>query len=174
MTLHLLPTLADSIPDISSVPAEFVRSFFIMLAFVLGLIATGWVCYRKGARVSGHKDEPLHVAQPVEIKKHPEYAPREETRREIHALDQKIEKFRDEWLDKLNESQRKASDEIKDLMEAGHKREMSIITAMGGVRDDLTKTVAAECRELRKKADADAAHMHKRIDDFIRLAGGKK
>ncbi len=153
--------------DISAVPADFVKYFFIMFAFVAGL----YFAHRKGKQASGTRDEPVNIEQPLEIKKTPVYARKEEVERmqkEISRVMQAGDERRVEIINAIHGSERRMIDEVKDL----HERLNPVAEGFKGhaaLLDQIDKRLSAS--ELARRDEN--ARMQQRIDDAIRASSSK-
>lgn len=138
--LASLSILASAAPDISSVPADFVKNFLIMAAFVAAVYGGR----RWGLKSSGKADDPLHLKQPLEITKAPRYAHKRDTEAAIAALNAKVESMARENLRSHNQTAAK----INQVIEGGAQRETNIIKAMGDMEARITSGVLKECKDM--------------------------
>lgn len=129
--------------DISSVPAEFVKYFMMMLAFVGGL----YYAHRKGKQASGTKDEPLNISQPLEIKKRTEYALKEETSSDLAKLETTLTAMNRESVRQAQHT----SEQINDVIKAGADRENKILAAVHDMEKRFTSLVLVEVKALHER-----------------------
>lgn len=175
-------------PDISGVPADFVKHFMIMMGFVLAL----WGGRAWGRR--GRKEDPLHLHQPLEVKASDEVA----RKSELAQLRRDFEGFRAE-----NQSQHQAAvtagqQRVTALSEVLDQETTEIMDRVERLREGLTEKLDREFRSLHEKlaqmGERVAAHhaeipnlkerledltdryntaipaIHRRIDDAVRLS----
>lgn len=126
--------------DIGNVPAEFVKYFFIMLGFVL----TGFVAFRKGTQARGTKDEPVNVQQPLEVKRTPEYALKEETSSDLAKLETSLTAMSRESMRQAQHT----SDEIAGILKSGAEREGRLLAAVHDMEKRFTKLMIEEVKSL--------------------------
>lgn len=129
--------------DISSVPADFVKYFAIMLAFVAGL----YLAHRKGTQATGTKEEPVNVAQPLEVKRSAEYAHKNETQSELKKLDDKMEAMARENLRQHNTQGGK----LADVITAGAERENTILRAIHDMEHRVTTAMLKEMKDIHER-----------------------
>ncbi|MBB5033158.1 hypothetical protein [Prosthecobacter vanneervenii] len=135
-------TLASS-TDISSVPADFVKYFMIMVGFVI----TGLLAYRKGTAAKGTKDEPLNVAQPLEVKKRTEYARKEETQSELDKLENTLNAMNRESVRQAQHT----SEELASVAKAGAEREGRLMQAVHDMEKRFTQLMINEVKGLHDR-----------------------
>lgn len=150
--------------DIGGVPAEYVKNFFIMLAFIGGL----YLSHRKGAQSKGTKDDPVNVAQPLEIKKRTEYAPKEEVSRLQEWLEE-LTRAGDERGSKIIEALHKAEHRMLDEIKSLHER-LNPVAEQTKAQGATLTGIGERLLNLETGQRDEVRHMHQRIDDFIRLA----
>jgi hypothetical protein len=129
--------------DISGVPAEYVKNFFIMLAFVIGL----WAAHRKGTQAKGTKAEPLNIAMPVDVRHVEDFALKKETNVELEKLGGTIQAMARENL----RQHEQAGQRIQSVIKAGSEREGSIINAMHEMETRFTKLMLAEMKTIHER-----------------------
>lgn len=186
-------TILSQVPDISSVPADQVKWWFLMAAFALGM----YVLARRAKTRTGGSDEPLHLQQPVHVQKAAEYAPKEETARHIQTLSAKMESMARENLRQHNAAADKVDARLREIMAAGGKRGEKIMACIIAMEQRMGQLVREEVRNVHERvnplAEKVSAHgsaiewierklsacwdaitgLGKRIDDAIRLFGSK-
>lgn len=144
--------LAQAAPDISGVPADFVKYFMIMLGFVLALYG-GMTIGRKGT-----KGNPLHLEQPVSVDANVSHAP-------VYAHQSALEKLRADMESRTRENLRQHEDDAKQLtavIEAGNQRLQQMLTALHEMETRMTNATLKEIRTLHERinpiAEASASH----------------
>ena len=129
-------------PDISGVPAEFVKNFMVMLGFALAL----WGGRALGRR--GRKEDPVHVQQPLVVQANDEVV----RKSELAQLRTDFENFRAE-----NQAQHQAA------VTAGQNR----VTALSEVLDEETSEILERVEKLREglteKLDREFRLLHEKI-----------
>lgn len=158
--------------DISNVPAEFVKYFVQLVVFFIGAGVTGFVAYRKGKQANGSKEEPVNIAQPLEIKHTARYAHKEEVekvnlevKRIIEAGDERQEKI----IGAIGESERRLLSEVKDL----HVR-LNPVAEASKEHAALLEQINHRLTNYERLRQEESHRIHQRIDDAIRLSTGKK
>ncbi|MFZ2279869.1 MAG: hypothetical protein WAW39_18875 [Prosthecobacter sp.] len=158
--------------DISAVPPEFVKWFMVMLFALIAAAGTGFVAYRKGRQANGSKDEPVNIAQPLEIKHTTRYAHKDdvekvnlEVKRIIDAGDERQEKI----IDAIGEAERRLMTEVKDL----HIR-LNPVAAASSAHAALLEQINHRLTNHEKLRQEESQRIHQRIDDAIRLSSAKK
>lgn len=142
---------ADSSSGISSVPDWFVKYFVMMAAFFGGL----WLAYRRGQRVSGTREEPINIAQPlavsvdteVKVRQAQEWASKSEVAQELASLEQRMEAMGRENLRQHNATAK----QIADLLKAGADRRAEILQALHGSEQRTQGTVLQEARRIHER-----------------------
>lgn len=144
--------LAQADGGISSVPAEYVKNFLIMAGFFAAL-SFGHVWGRKG-----RQEDPVHIHQPLNVKKAAEYALKEETAHELKTLDERIESMARENLRAHSAAQLSLSK----VIEAGEHRSAKILTALHDMEQRMTASMIAEVKDVHNRinplAEKIAAH----------------
>ncbi len=69
-------TLASS--GIDSVPADYVKNFLIMVGFLCTSGISAYVAYSKGKKVSGTREDPVNIKQPLHVREVVEHAEKPE------------------------------------------------------------------------------------------------
>lgn len=135
-------TFLAQTPDISGVPADFVKNFMIMLGFALAL----W-----GGRVWGRRgraEDPVHLHQPLVVQANDEVV----RKSELALLKTDFENFRAE-----NQAQHQAA------ALAGQQR----VTALSEVLDEETSEIVERVEKLREglteKLDREFRLLHEKI-----------
>jgi len=150
--------------DISSVPAEFVK-YFIMMVLALGWAHTK---YRQSQKPNGSKEEPVSIAQPLEIKHTAQYAHKSEVEK-IQAILSETTKAGDERrLEILNAilgSERRLLGEVKDL----HVR-LNPVAEGFKAHEATLKQIHHRLSESERERRDESNRMQTRIDDAIRAA----
>lgn len=135
----MLPLLAEN--DISGVPAEFVKSFMIMVGFLIAL--GGGIAW--GRR--GSKESPLHVEQPVDVNAQVTHAPVYAHRTELDAVKADIERRTRENL-RQHEDNR---EQLTAVIAAGNERLQSMLTALHDMETRMTTATLAEIRGIHER-----------------------
>lgn len=154
--------------DIGNVPADFVK-YFIMMA---GFVATGWVAFRKGKEASGTKDEPLNVAQPLEVKKTTEYAARHDVEKLKTSIEEILKAGEDRQLRiiaAVHDAEKRQLAEIKDI----HER-LNPVAENGKAHGLMLESLSKRHDAAEAERRADVRLMQQRIDDMIRLSSHTK
>ncbi|MCF7785576.1 MAG: hypothetical protein K9N47_05605 [Prosthecobacter sp.] len=154
--------------DISSVPAEFVKYFIMMVAFIAGL----YIAHRKGKQANGSKDEPLNIEQPLEVKKAPRYAHKEEVEKvnlEVRRIIQAGDERQGKIIEAIGQSERRLLVEVKDL----HIR-LNPVAAASSAHAALLEQINHRLTNHEKLRQEESQRIHQRIDDAIRLSTSKK
>jgi hypothetical protein len=132
----MLLLLAQSAQDISSVPADDVKSFFIMLAFVLGLAALGGGGYILGKR--GTKADPIHVHQPVKVDATTRAAAEHAHQSELDELRALFENERQANMEEHKSHRAALAAMLQQITDKGNSRELNIINAINEAKDSIT------------------------------------
>lgn len=141
---------ASNDSGINAVPAEFIKYSIIL---VIAAITT-WAAYRRGKMSSGSRDEPVHLAQPVEVKAHIEFAPKIETERRFNDFALELKGVRDEMDAHRRESIREynvLTKQLNDVLQAGGERENKVLSAMHEMERRLTTTTLHELKDIHTR-----------------------
>jgi hypothetical protein len=133
--------LAQSSPDISSVPADFVKNFLIMFGFV----TIGAGAYIFGRR--GSKGSPMHIEQPVSVDATVSAAP-------VHAHQSAVDELRQRMEAMARENMREHNahrDTLRALLERGNERETSILNAIHDLQTTLTRDTLDELKDIHNR-----------------------
>ena len=133
-----LSLIAQAAQDISSVPADFVKSFLIMMAFMAAL-GGGVMWGRRGS-----KGSPLHVEQPVSVDATVSHAP-------VYAHHSELEKLRQHIDAVARENLRQhqtAAGQLQDVITAGHDRQTTILSALGQMETRMSALLSKETKEI--------------------------
>lgn len=148
----MLDLIAQSTPDISSVPADFVKSFLIMLAFVAAL-GGGVMLGRRGS-----KGSPISLESPVSVDANVSHAP-------VYAHASSLEKMRADMEARTRENMRQHEESAKQVaavIEAGNQRLQSMLSALHDMETRITTATITEVRSLHERinpiAEASASH----------------
>lgn len=148
----MLPLLAQGI---DSVPAEFLKHLVtVILAGV-----TAYLGFLKGRR--GRSDDPVHLAQPVQVKQAIEHASKEEMQR----IEKRADKT-DAKLDELREKLLKAGDEREGRLSKGIKDEVSKLRAEHAETVRSIRQEIQDARDQALKAQLSAASHAAQIEDL--------
>jgi hypothetical protein len=149
--------LADA--DISSVPADYVKNFLIMAGFFAAL-TFGHVWGRKGRR-----EDPVHIHQPLKVRKDTEYALKEETAHELKSLDERIESMARENL----RAHSAAQQSLAKVIEAGEHRSAKILSALHDMEQRMTASMIAEVKDVHNRINpiAEKLAAHDGLIDWI-------
>lgn len=168
----LMIMLAQSATDISAVPADFVKWFFVMLAFVVSIGLAAFMAYRKGRQASGTHADPLNIAQPLGIKMKVEYALKEEVHEIRQNITRMIQAGNDQHKDVIaavSGSERRLMMEVKDV----HER-LNPVAEASKAHEATLKAIQDRLAASEHARQIDTTHMQQRIDDAIRAASSKK
>lgn len=150
--------------DISSVPSDFVKYFFMMVFALLGAAGTGFVMYRKGRQASGTSDDPVNIKSPVTIKKLASYA----HKKDLEKLQRAVAKA------SLAGEERRVNIihviHVIHEMEQRIRRDLKPISDMVVVHEAMITQLNHRVAEGERARRDDAARMQQRIDDAIRAA----
>lgn len=141
--------------DIGSVPADFVKYFMMMAGFLI----TGWLAYRKGQQAKGTKEEPLNVAQPLQVQHAPEFADAEdveELEKGASEISERITQMQQTFLTKLHELG-------KETLSG-----MGEIKSMASRHDALIQQMEHRLSSLEKSHSDAVQRLHSRIDDTLK------
>lgn len=136
-----LPSMLAQSTDISSVPADFVKYFFMMTAF-LAALGGGIAWGRRGS-----KGSPIHVEQPVSVDANVTHAP-------VFAQQSALDKLRADMETRTRENLRQHEESAKQLsavIEAGNHRLQSMLTALHEMESRMTTATLAEIRSLHER-----------------------
>lgn len=152
-TLTTLTALtAQAGGDISAVPADFVKNFFVMLAFAVG-VGGAWYVGRRG-----QAGDPLHVQQPLSVDASVTQAPIYAQRSEVDALKADIERRTRENLRQHEETAR----QLAAIVNAGHERQQTILQALSGMESRMTTATLKELKDIHERlnplAEQGASH----------------
>lgn len=128
-------------PDIGGVPADFVKSFLIMMAF-MGALGGGVIWGRRGS-----KGSPMHIEQPVSVDATVSHAP-------VYAHQTSLEKLRADMESRTRENLRQHEENSKHLtaaLEAGNERLQSMLTALHEMETRMTTATLSEIRGLHER-----------------------
>lgn len=140
-----LPSLiAQSLPDISTVPSDQVK-WFVMLA---GWALVGWLLIRRSKAPSGGRDEPLHLGQPVEVKQAAEYASKGETAKAIQTLNQQMDNMARENLRQHNSAGDKIAKRLDEVLRAGADREQKLLKEFHEMELRIGKQVIEQAEKI--------------------------
>lgn len=137
----MLSILAQASTDISSVPADYVKNFFIMLAFVAAL-GGGVICGRRGSQGS-----PLHIKQPLGVNASVSQVP-------VYAHVSALDKLRADMETRTRENLRQHEENSKHLaaaLEAGNERLQSMLSALHEMETRMTTATISEVRSLHER-----------------------
>ncbi len=153
--------------DISSVPAEFVKYFLIMMMFAGGL----YLAHRKGMQASGTKAEPVNIAQPLEVKQQAQYAHRadvEHMKKEVQRIMEAGDERRVEIIEAINESERRTLVELREL----HQR-LNPVAEACKAHAAVLQQIEHRLNNHERLRQEEMQRIHQRVDDAIRLSSGK-
>lgn len=125
---HFCTLLAQSTPDISSVPAEFVKNWWVMLLAFGGM----WLAYRKGKQ--GTKADPISIEQPLEV-------------RTVKSLDEKIAAIARENLRQHNAT----AERINKVIQGGEERATTILGALHAMETRMTQATLKEIKDIHER-----------------------
>lgn len=137
--------LAQATPDISGVPADYVKNFFIMLAFVAAL-GGGVMWGRRGSQAS-----PVHIKQPVAVDAMVSKAP-------VHAHQSAVDELRQRMasLEEANMREHKSHREalaasFGELLEKGSARELRILTGQHEMETRMMTAILGGLQDFQEK-----------------------
>lgn len=136
-----LSLIAQSTPDISGVPADFVKSFLIMFAF-MAAIGGGVAIGRRGSKAS-----PLHLEQPVAVDANVSHAP-------VYAHQAALEKLRADMEARTRENLRQLeehSSRLSEIINAGHERQQTILKALSEMESRMTTATLRELKDIHDR-----------------------
>jgi hypothetical protein len=156
--------IAQATTDISSVPADFVKNFLIMLAFVFGG-SLGVLFARKGT-----KKDPLSIEQPLSVDASVTHAPE-------FARQTALDKLRADMEARTRENLRQHdehSSRLAEIITAGHERQERILSALSEMETRMTQATLKELKDIHQRlnplAESTAGHAQaiKGLDDRIK------
>jgi gas vesicle protein len=145
MTLFYLAQAQVHSQGLGEVPADFVKWFVVCSAFFAGL----YFAYRKGQQ--GGKADPLHIDQPLAITRHPEYAPKRETRTELDAIKADINARYRECMRVQDAAAKEVTQRLDVLSQAGAKRGDDILKEIHAMEGRITQAVLKEVKDLHNR-----------------------
>ncbi len=138
--------------DISTVPADFVKYFFMMVAFA-GALYGGISIGRRGS-----KGSPLHVEQPVSVDANVTHAP-------VYAQQSALDKLRADMEARTRENLRQHEEASKALaanVQKGQERMETILGALHEMETRFTENVLKEIKDIHQRlnplAEQTASH----------------
>lgn len=143
---------AQSGADISTVPADFVKHFMIMAAFLAGMGGAWWWGKR------GTKGQPMEIGQPVSVDASVTHAPVYAQRAEVDAIKTDIERRTRENLRQHEETARV----IGELRQAGNDRMQTLLKALAEMETRMTRATLDELKDIHTRlnpvAEMSASH----------------
>lgn len=124
--------------DISHVPAEFVKNFLIMFAFV----TVGAGAFLFGRR--GSKGSPIHVEQPVNVDAKVTNAP-------VFAHQSALDALRRDMDTRNRENLRLYEDQaakMAEIIKAGYERQETILKALNDMESRMTSATLEELKDI--------------------------
>jgi hypothetical protein len=115
--------LAQAATSLDSVPAEFIKYFLTVAAF----LAANYFMLRKAG---GRRDDPLHLKTPIETKRSPLYAEKLDVDARLSKFEQRLERIEKDTATKFAE-----------IMEKGHSRELRITHEIHQMRDEVISRI---------------------------------
>lgn len=156
--------LLQAATDISGVPAEFVKNFMVMLAFVFG-IGGGILLSRRGT-----KHDPLSIEQPLSVDATVNHPPE-------YARQTQLDKLRADMEARIRESLKQHeqhSARLTEVIEAGQARSEKILAALADMETRMTSATLRELKDIHERlnpiAENVAGHAQaiKGLDDRIK------
>lgn len=156
--------IAQTATDISSVPADFVKNFLIMLAFMGGGVVIGRL-----VRLGGKRD-PLNIEQPLSVDASVTHAPE-------FARQAALDKLRADMEARTRENLRQHeehSSRLAEIIAAGHERQEKILSALSDMETRMTSATLKELKDIHARlnpmGENVAAHGQaiKGIDDRLK------
>jgi hypothetical protein len=117
---------------LDSVPAEFIKYFLIVATFLVG----NYVMLKKSGASSGKAGDPVHLKSPIETKKSPIFADKQETTEAINKLNSRLELL-----------EVRISNNYNDIVLAGHQRTERLTEAMHVVKDEIVEKIDQSLKE---------------------------
>lgn len=149
-TLTLLTAQAGA--DIGDVPADFVKNFMLMLAFVGGLSGAWWLGRR------GTKGQPVEIGQPVSVDASVTHTPVYARQDEVVAIRADIERRTRENLRQHQETAK----QLDELKKAGNDRMQALLGALHEMENRMTAATLKELKDIHTRlnpvAEKVAAH----------------
>lgn len=145
--------------DLSTVPPEFIKSFFIVLGWLITTGAAFW----GGSKIAnkGSKDSPVNIAQPLDVRKYDDAA----RRSELVRIESTLKQFGDR-VDGLAEQ---INAQFAAMTRAGQDRAAAITQSIDEeVRSLSTRigTLADALHEKINKASTDNARQSAEIESL--------
>lgn len=133
--------IGQSSPDIGGVPADFVKYFLMMTAFVVA--GVGGVFWGK----RGSKGSPLHIEQPLGVKGEISQAP-------VYAQQSALEALRKDVDARTRENIRQheaAAKALADNITQGHNRMVTILGALNEMETRMTSNMLEQIKGLHQR-----------------------
>jgi hypothetical protein len=134
-------TLAS--PDVSGVPAEFVKYFVMMCMAGAGM----WYAHKRGMQANGTKSDPVSIAQPLDVRTVPDHAIKGDTREELKSLDEKITASARENLRQHNAT----AERINQVIKAGEDRMSTFLNALHAMESRMTTATLKEIKDIHER-----------------------
>lgn len=131
--------LAQASSGITAVPADFIKYLVICLGFGASL----WFGYRKGGAAKGTREEPVNIAQPLEVRQAPEWA----SSTELESLEARMEAMARENLRQHNAH----AERLNASIQAGSERENTIIKALHEMEARMTAATIKEIKDIHQR-----------------------
>lgn len=159
----MLALLATDLPDLSGVPAEFIKAFLMTAGFIVIIVLQ----IRNSTRsAGGAAHDPVHIGQPVQVQHVDQFAPKQETAKAIADINDKVEAMTRENLRQHNDTAKR----LAAVLEKGEARRADILQAIHDVEMRITNATLREIRELHQRLNplAEAVSKHTAHLDALR------
>lgn len=147
----MLSHLLANTPDISGVPADFVRNFLLCAGFfvVIGLQVLSQITARR--RASGQAGDPVAIQQPLQVQEVVE-----------HALADDVERVEG------------VVGQVESDVDALRKELAATRVEIATTHTNIIKHVDAKTDAIRAQVESSINRLHSRMDDILRVrATGK-
>lgn len=154
----MLPFIFAEATGLESVPADFLK-YFISVVVAAVLV---WAAYRKGRASGGNKGDPFHLAQPVEVKAHVEFAVKHDTERRFSAFAHELEEVRSQMEARRREGLRQYEAIAKqhvETLKAGSERETTLLNAIHNMETRLSGSFLKELKDVHQRLNPVAEEM---------------
>lgn len=171
----MLPFLADS--DISSVPAEFVKNWWIMLGFALML----WMQWRNG---NGQKRE---ISGSIETRSEREHADKAETEKRLDEIEDDLETLTSTNAREHQEAAKAGQDRVEKIKQhidqklASHDEKLEAVRKSIEHFMQIVSAHSAEIPQIDKRLTElteahrdDVASIRRSVEDAMRLFAQRK
>jgi hypothetical protein len=144
MIASSLSIMADAV-DISSVPADYVKNFLIMAAFVLGVM----LAHKAGTKAAGSAADPLHLNSPLDIREAVSFADKKGTAQSLQKIEETIQALTRENLRQHNAS----AAQIAGIIAAGEQRSTKILSSLASTEARMMSALMKELQGMHERVN---------------------